>query len=240
MKKILIISFILFAITNLSFSQWVSQFNSNGYLEDVLFINENTGFVTSSFGSSSAGGFYMTTNGGDHWIILDSLNNSTQALQYVGNKLLCFCLLGIFLESTNSGQSWNKKSHPIDYINSAYFINEMTGWIGGGGSIAEIYKTTNGGDDWIYQYGDSIEFCYIKSMYFLNEFTGIATEQVFPTMTTDYSGKIIKTNNGGVNWEITYQGGFNDKYLWDASYNGNTFYAIDAKLPNGRNNVLLS
>ncbi len=68
-----------------------------------------------------------------------------------------------------------------------YFINADTGWAAGGVNKS-IYKTTNGGLTWQFQYNAN---SYLRTIEFMDENVGICAS----TFT-----KIYRTTNGGANW----------------------------------------
>jgi photosystem II stability/assembly factor-like uncharacterized protein len=73
-----------------------------------------------------------------------------------------------------------------------FFINENTGWVVGGDFGTErIFKTTNGGTNWIAQTSGTANKMF--SVYFINENTGWSVGG--PS-----SPKVIKTTNGGTTW----------------------------------------
>lgn len=81
------------------------------------------------------------------------------------------------------------------YGDKIEFVNENTGWYLGReiNGIGQIYKTTNAGINWQYQFGMSSENRFLKSS-FINALTG------FVIFNAQY---IMKTTNGGNNW-FTY------------------------------------
>ena len=116
---------------------------------------------------------------------------------------------GFFLKTTNSGQSWfNYGNFPVDvyYLIGMHFINETTGFVSAQATInywggrQVIYKTTNGGMNWILSYSQSNTES-IRNIYFVNNNTGFAVGYV-SINDPEYpiQGTIIITRNGGINW----------------------------------------
>ena len=91
--------------------------------------------------------------------------------------------------SKDNGLTW-KTSIFENFISSIHFVNENIGFVGGAG---EIFKTTDGGDNW-----QSVETFTTQSsihdFHFINEEEGFAVngEQIF------------KTNDGGQTWNLEY------------------------------------
>lgn len=79
-------------------------------------------------------------------------------------------------------------------LNSIFFKNPLTGWVGG--DSAAVYKTTNGGINWTMQNG-SLFFGNINAFAFPNTSTGWA---VGSYQSTGVLGYIYKTTGGGVTW----------------------------------------
>ncbi len=196
-RFILTVLFLLCCI-NCSIAQWHSQLNYTYSLSDVQFIDSNTGFVTiGSIGVSGSnnGGILKTTNAGINWEVQVSGLEFLVSLNYVNNKLFAFGSSNTFLLSTDFGNSWILKSHPMSSLASSFFINDNTGWISGWSS--QIQKTTNAGTNWFIQYNEAIAHPIID-IYFTNQTTGIAL--VYGT------GNIIRTSNGGSNWNVVFTG----------------------------------
>ncbi len=81
-------------------------------------------------------------------------------------------------------------------FNSVYFIDANTGYAVGGSAdyslqLQYIFKTTDGGINWIEQTSGTSKHLY--SVYFINANTGYAV---------GLDGIILKTTNGGTNWNV--------------------------------------
>ena len=107
---------------------------------------------------------------------------------------------GELYRTTNSGVSWSPVAIATsETIQSIYFTDALTGYLGAGQFSCLMYKTTNGGLSWAeqnlgLQYGP-------RSINFKNSLTGVAAHQ---------SPDILKTTNGGANWiSITTSINFN-------------------------------
>jgi photosystem II stability/assembly factor-like uncharacterized protein len=96
-----------------------------------------------------------------------------------------------FLVTTNGGLNWTVRTVPqFSNFGSVYFFNAQTGFLTLGNFI---YKTTNAGIDWILKYSTPK---YLKKIRFANPQTGYAcgTDKL-----------VLKTQNGGENWETVKQ-----------------------------------
>ena len=106
------------------------------------------------------------------------------------------------LSTTNGGLTWSQRTLPYyTPLNTVYFINENTGWVSGSYYYfvhsGVTYKTTNGGNNWIF-----MSYSGGQSIYFTNESTGYLA--VDGSGDFESGGGIAKTTNGGLNWEGDY------------------------------------
>lgn len=147
------------------------------YINDIYFINENTGFIGSN-------GMYKTTNGGVNWYRV--LINVTQSIQFIGNiGFAVTSAAGNLMKSTNTGENWISYPTGGSYRGDLFFINTETGWVN---TSNIIRKTTNGGLNWSIQNTSSNSIA-VSSIYFIDENHG--------WVVGDYGG-IMRTTNGGI------------------------------------------
>ena len=96
-----------------------------------------------------------------------------------------------------SQSGWFYQNAPqLNDLFSVYFINHNTGWTVGGDYISGrgyVFKTTNGGTNWIYLWSGLNNFLY--AVRFSDQNTGWAAG-----CNPNHKGTIIKTTNGGANW----------------------------------------
>lgn len=84
-------------------------------------------------------------------------------------------------------------------IRDIFFINSYTGWVVGDSTI---FKSTNGGINWIRQdYTYGVATC-LNSVRFINENTGFAAGGHHTGFYDFYYKYIFNTTNGGANWYI--------------------------------------
>ncbi|MBC7883902.1 MAG: photosystem II stability/assembly factor-like protein, partial [Saprospiraceae bacterium] len=104
-------------------------------------------------------------------------------------KILLTYSLFIIAFSQSFSQQWSNAGQ-IPFANrydDIYFVNQETGWTVN--SEGNIFKTVDGGDNWIFQYQNSY---YFRSVEFLDASTGFAG-------TLD--SVLLRTTNGGATWE---------------------------------------
>ncbi len=112
-------------------------------------------------------------------------------------------ILSIFIASISSisfAQEWESVPSGTELrLNSISFGSSLVGFIGGNDSL--LLKTTDGGDTWIQQATNGVDFNIsltdIVQVDFLDENIGFLT-----IGTTLYGGQIYKTVDGGANWDL--------------------------------------
>ena len=114
-------------------------------------------------------------------------------------KTTLYMLLFLMMSGSSFSQNyWTVIPGPTSKtLTNCFFINSSTGWISG--DSGTIIHTTNSGTDWIIQ--NSGTFNNIESIFFLNERLGWAlTYNVFPDSAGFQGTEILRTTNGGNNW----------------------------------------
>jgi len=206
-------------------------------LWDISFSDNNTGFITGEYGTllktvnggtnwiltdfnvdlsaigkadsqiwyiASFGKILKTTNTGLTWDTLYVELPSITRLDFINaNTGFGVCKYGTFFKTTNGGQSWIiDNTHWSFQSWSLDFIDENTGFAGG--NITR--KTTNGGTNWeAINFG---QYYYSSDIQFVNHNTGfIATNPSLVESSNSSTGTILKTTNGGLNWQPKQIGG---------------------------------
>ncbi len=138
-------------------NSWIKQLDcSKDTLNAVQFMNQYTGYIAGTEGSSPVKGIiYKTTNRGINWVrIIASENYDIKSIYFLDPNTGYAGGVGYsgsILKTTNGGINWSliSTSTGISII-SLYFANNNTGYITGNPSdTIKIYKTTNGGANWI-------------------------------------------------------------------------------------------
>ena len=176
---------------------WNTFTISSSPLYDIYFLDNKTGFV-----AGEVGRVYKTTNSGWNWLQLAQASSSLLLRCYFYNEQIGM-LTGrncVYLTS-NGGQSWNLQSIPYEPIENVEGLQIVdTNFICVVKNLEKkFYLTTNQGINWIsYSFnlpnegsGGDIP----RGLYFKNKDSGL--------IITDL-GRILKTTNGGVNWNLTY------------------------------------
>jgi photosystem II stability/assembly factor-like uncharacterized protein len=183
---------------------WTNQFSSGNQNPNKIYMyNARIGFMSNS---SALPNIYKTTNSGVSWSLNLSGENFTD--MYFTDSLSGWkCMPGFIAgdscvkKTTNSGLTWMKQQLPfggminLSQIVKFSFVNRDTIW-GVGGSVLYsggrfrgiLYRTINGGTNWLFQVPDtSFGIVIYGSINFINKNTGWA-----------YNNTVgIHTTNGG-------------------------------------------
>ncbi len=136
-------------------SGWYQQFlpNINGrQIVDITFLDSLTGYiVTTRLASPDTSYVLKTTDGGDNWninyvatgLILKSVHFINQNVGFVAGSLM--------LKTTNAGLNWSAVAIPTP-ADEISIINTDTLWYIYSESLTGgVYRTTNGGGNWLRQ-----------------------------------------------------------------------------------------
>lgn len=192
-------------------ANWFKQYAPPvaGVLNGICFFDANTGIAigrkTASYNSFIA----KTTNGGANWyeITAATANENELSDQYWFNSNTGWiCGKSILLKTINGGLNWTNyyssvppTQNGINALLSIYFVNQQTGWIGGSNiDHQNIYKTTNGGLNWVFQNNPVTGYAYSQ----INDVKFLSSDSGWAIHGTPVSGAIMFTTNGGNNWII--------------------------------------
>ena len=171
-------------------------------LDDICFINSDTGFVTSGIGYNE---FFKTTDGGISWTRILMFGELTNFFKL--NDSTVYVTGGSKLMKTNDfGKTWNAIYIYPFYddalgvgISSCFFINESVGFLVGcdfmHNYVSIVLKTIDGGMTWQYQdffncRGFTTSF---NSVYFTSDSIGYVCGDC---------GIIMKTKDQGKTWKL--------------------------------------
>lgn len=224
MKKLFfLIAAVLIASAQL-FSQWVQQPSpTTNTLEDVLFINSSTGFIT-----GGSGLIMKTTNGGVNWItqttptilpvmgiyFLDDNTGIAACSNYQINT-------SAILKTTNCGTNWDIKysKTQIALRSTIQFINPNTGYAGSWTGDTALVKTTDGGETWQKVYVSGA--IGIDKICFIDAITGYMAGYGM-----DSKPSVLKTTNSGLNWTKIYSHSNAIMYMSMYFVNANTGWVV--------------
>ena len=245
MKRLIIVVFALLFISGGLKSQtgWI-VYNTgiNADLNDIKFINANTGFI-----AADTNCIFKSTNGGLNWfsIPLDitlpvelftiSFLNQNTGYAGGGHRISEFRYTRYLFKTTDNGNNWLKIFHDSSYtMNGAIFniipLNENDIIVSNIGYIevfyeGGIYKSTNGGTNFDEKFGE-----YCNSLSFINQNTGYAVTK----RTSDYQPsvtRILKTTDGCLTWTVQHRdsaNGIGSHFIKIQAFDTNTAYALNS------------
>lgn len=193
MKKYFILIVLLSETFCYSQSGWsFLQLDPSHDLEDVEFVNAETGFLVEVWHQTPPGSRILkTTNGGLNWFInFDQPPFGVVDIFFL-NSSTGFAAGGRLHKTTNAGINWSlvDGSFLPGSLSEIFFINELTGWSANYlTSMSAIYNTTNGGVNWVQQH--SSQGYGMRSVFFTTPLTGYATEYGIG------NASVFKTTNG--------------------------------------------
>jgi photosystem II stability/assembly factor-like uncharacterized protein len=94
--------------------------------------------------------------------------------------------------TTNGGTNWSIQYGYRGQLNCIWFADNNTGYASGGLPFSVVFKTTNGGMNWVKN--ENVGGLYITGMSFVNKDTG------WVCGTSPFNGFVTRTTNGGDNW----------------------------------------
>jgi photosystem II stability/assembly factor-like uncharacterized protein len=166
-----------------------------GTFKDMHFKDENTGLITGGGGS-----VFKTTNAGLNWyqIYLQPNNYGDFRKISVINNQYCFVVEDgkRVYKSTNYGDTWDSIGYVTgaDQPYSCRFSSLQTGWVCG--TYGEIFKSTNGGATWSFQYVNTTNIGWLRSFWFHNDNTGWAVGGNTKLLYTSTGGATFVNSSG--------------------------------------------
>jgi photosystem II stability/assembly factor-like uncharacterized protein len=189
----------------------VSNFDtSSGYLMDIQFFNESTGYACADSGNYGNSRILKTTNGGINWqkyylepqIILYNIFFIDANTGFACGYSAVTSPGGFIYKTTNAGMNWTKKSFPYpgqNEVKDICFFNSTTGIainsceVG----ILKSFKSTNTGVTWdsVTAFGNIIP----ESVNFING-TGTALITGYIDSSMQFANYTFKTTDYGSTW----------------------------------------
>jgi photosystem II stability/assembly factor-like uncharacterized protein len=165
-------------------------------IEDVLFINDQVGYVTGFFDGDS--NLYGTTDGGFTWNEIPGPMGSGVVVERKGDRIWVALASNVVDRSFNAGQTWTRTFVP----GSSFAIQDMQFWdqnVGYAvGTYGNIIKTVNGGVSWT-----SLARSNLESYYSM---TVLSATEVWVVGARGPNAPIffhLHTTNGGATWTRT-------------------------------------
>ncbi len=206
-------------ITNNGGDSWqevpLPGFSFHGF-KSVCYLDQNNAFIVGAYGN-----YFKSTNGGGSWIEKSErvVNGDFYKVQFCNSNIgyaFGYHQDGglptlALTKSTDGGQSWVIKEVFFEAMEgSMYFLNSDTGYVVTDGWGIQIFKTMDGGSSWEELDEGNFNFTPYTIRFFDNNNGLIAGDS-----------KIIKTSNGGYEWDLVYD-----------NWNVDAFYDIHYKSEN--------
>ncbi len=205
MKKLLLLTFLL--LPSFVKSQWLQQYsNIYDYYNTVFFIDSLNGWIG---GYKYEGNSFVlkTTDEGKKWEETQIGGNPSSIYFINANLGFCASYNGIY-KSTDGGNSWLINYNDTIHYSSIKFTDESHGWAAGD-NTKNIYiiSTDDGGINWTKSFIiPGVE----PHLEIINDST------VF--IISETSSKILKSIDGGNNWNIVFDDSVVSNTLWDISF----------------------
>lgn len=183
--------FLVYLSSTFAQSGWVQQSSGTNFtLNDVQFINSNTGFIVGVKSTAPYSSIFLkTTNAGINWISYPNANRSLSGLYFFdsNNGFLAGVADSNIQKTTDGGNIWLK---PLGtgFLQKLkiLFINSTVGYSVG---PDDILKSTDGGLSWFSTF--NLTKAFLKEIIFTNTLTGYVVGG---------SNNGLKTTNTGNNW----------------------------------------
>jgi len=182
-------------------AQTITQLNSNvsTTLNKIAFANSQIGVIVGSSGT-----ILLTTDGGISFNKITAKNTSGSNITSQLNSI-CFAnntfhvvgMNGIYLRSTDMGQSWvqGPNFNQSKTLYGIYNFQNLLFATGNGG----IYKSTDNGINWTkLRYGSGTK-PVLRNFHFVNENKGYVTGMY---------GAVLRTNDGGITYDSLNVGNY--------------------------------
>jgi len=157
----------------------------------IQFVNKDTGWAVGDLGA-----LIKSTDGGSSWTVSET-NTTTPLLKvrsHNGQVVIASGFGGLILLSADGGETFTQvTSNVTGDLWGLQMLNDTLGWACGNAN--SLTKTTDGGQTWqrIFTPGYTSDYWWID---FLDESYGFIAA----------NGKVLRTTDGGNNWEIIQAG----------------------------------
>ena len=197
---------------------WFSTANTGEYIWSFDFPNANTGYLIVN-GNENV--LYKTTNGGLNWSNI--LTRRIQVVKFFDPQH--GSIYGIdpsipLFTTVNGGASWIS-TFPGTNVRNISYVNADLIYAVNGNVTTTTYRSSNAGSSWTFL-SEVGSLPYDPLINFINETTGYLIDNVF--FGNSFYGPLIRTTNGGINWNEFVQSGIKPTPV--ISYETNSFYSV--------------
>lgn len=154
----------------------------------IDFVDEMTGYIIGNVEQYYKGRLLKTTDGGSTWTLIYSINEGFNTMNFDNSGTGYLAGYEKFYKSSDGGMTWNSATITNAYdIFGVFFKNANDGYIAANGGA---WKTSDGGQNWVkFQNGT------YNDIIFIDNNTGY--------MSSNYTQDLLKTTDGGANWNST-------------------------------------
>ena len=175
---------------------WIQQIQDSINLNAVFFIDENIGWLVGE------GIILKTTDGGNIWIP-NPIQYGGEDIQFLDPFTGYLASVGSFFKSTDGGDNWIESllgcmicHFPrFSFSDSENGFVELRGGVFGEPPYPGIYRTTNGGADWVLVTGHPI---YREDVYSINSNIVYVVGKILQAPSR---GAIWKSSDAGTTWD---------------------------------------
>ena len=175
-------------------------------LKGIYFVNKEVGFAVGAndtiLSTKTGGRTWQVVQGGVIGAIGDDEATMYNAIQFLDESTGWIAGVhvvpqvsqnSVIQKTVDGGQSWNaQETGAEDVLEDIFFLDDKHGWAVGENGL--ILHTSNGGDRWTAQISGTEET--LRSIRFADKFMGWAVGGDVG------QSVIVRTNNGGKNWEV--------------------------------------
>ncbi len=190
--------------------------NGFGRFDDIFFLNEQLGWAA----NGPSGIVFKTTDGGETWEQQLALFSYFRNIEFIDENIgFLGTLDGAFYRTTDGGENWENVflSPNPDAICGLDAVDNTVYGCGAWFTPAYIIKSTDAGGSWEYIAMSDYAIALVEVL-FVDEQFGYASGQ------DSNGGIILRTEDGGANWEQIYNSGNPGEYVWKLQLMENNTY----------------
>ncbi len=147
---------------------WSTSFRKQFHtFKNIVFINQNTGFLQADSSYSAISSYYKTTDAGNTWFLLSSGHTGHLSSTFPSESMGWAVGNQIF-RSENGGINWTLNPvTPTSQLGCLYFIDSYNGWSGGlnGALYQSAFQDTTKGDFFPLNIGNKFVYQFNGSYY---------------------------------------------------------------------------
>ena len=188
---------------------WYQQYLPSGInnnINDLVFTDSLTGYISTANDSYGVNYLLKTTNGGDNWfsVLRDTTGRINNYFHFFNKDTAYLMRSDEIIKTTNQGMNWVHQCY-LPGVTAYYAINLDTIFcISDISIIGGLWRTTNGGTSWnlLVNFGS----CNPEKIYFFNKYNGYMAK----------CNELWKSTDCGANWFYLAGGNWLDIHFLDS------------------------